>query len=287
MNNSVPLEALATASDDLSAPLEKYVLVTDSKHLHRALEYSWGLNRLEFDENHERNAIYMRKSMHALFPFGWSLIPTKETLTAMREMLEFNVVCGVTERKSFLTEFSAPEYEYIFLPMDIQVDILVYGQRYSPPYHGFPRIKCSANPFFLAFHSQSQVLLSNRALCPGDYQDAFSIVSSSWHSGCPSWFSLEPDSSSGSSDTLEESEWSEDSRDPLPAPAPPARRQASVAKDSLIANWVKSNADPKLHEPAMEPLKLPLKARKPRPDSKAAWRRDSVLGQRWTEQLFE
>ncbi|KAJ7599310.1 hypothetical protein C8J56DRAFT_916406 [Mycena floridula] len=289
MNNSVPLEALTTAIDDLAAPLEKYVLVTHADHRHREFEYRWGLNPFEFDENHERNAIYMRKSMHALYRRNWCLIPTRETLAAMREMLTYNQRCAVTERKSFLEEFSEPEYEYIFLPWNTTEEIIVDGNRYSPPYDGFPRVKCSANPFFLAFHAQNQILLADHSLCPRDYRNAFARISASWHGGCPSWFSQEPDSSDPSDAmTLEDmSQWSDESEGPAPAPALPLPSLTPVTKQSRIANWVQSTANPKLHEPATEPLKSPLKAKRPRPDSKAAWRRDSVLGQRWTEQLFE
>ncbi|KAJ7592160.1 hypothetical protein C8J56DRAFT_1162594 [Mycena floridula] len=285
MSNSVPLEALTTALDDLDAPLEKYVLISGAKHLHRSFEYLWGLNAFEFDETHERNIIYLRKSLHARLRQGWTLIPTIETLTAMRALVGHNSRCPLTERKSFLSEFSAPEYEYMFLPMDIQEEIIVDGRCFSPPYQGFPRIRCSANPFFVAYQCEGQIILSDSAVCSKAYLTAYFLVSSDWHGGYPKSFVGEPESSDSDSD--EETQWSDSSEDSVPAPALPPPSRTPVTKQSRIANWVKSNADPELHEPAMEPLKSPLKARKPRPDSKAAWRRDSVLGQRWTEQLFE
>ncbi|KAJ7592149.1 hypothetical protein C8J56DRAFT_521255 [Mycena floridula] len=285
MSNSVPLEALTTALDDLGAPLEKYALVSGESHMHRALEFIWGLNAFEFDETHEKNIICLRKSMHGLLSQGWTLIPTIETLTAMKEMVRYNTQCALTQRKSFLTEFSAPEYEYIFLPLDIQEEILVYEHRFVPPYQDFPRIRCSANPFFVAYHCEGQIILSDPAVCPRPYRSAYFLVSSDWHGGCPKSFVGEIESSDSDSD--DETQWSDSSEDSVPAPALPPPSRTPVTKQSRIANWVKSNADPELHQPAMEPLKSPLKARKPRPDSKAAWRRDSALGQRWTEQLFE
>ncbi|KAJ7599311.1 hypothetical protein C8J56DRAFT_916407 [Mycena floridula] len=147
----VSLEALITSVDDLQAPLEKHVLINNCPHMHRIFEYRWGLNLREFDESHERNIIYVRKSMRALLGRGWTLVPTEDTLTNMREMQAYNESCPLSERKNFLAEFSAPEYEYMFFPVKMQEDIIVDGKRYSAPYSDFPRIKCSVNAFFCRF----------------------------------------------------------------------------------------------------------------------------------------
>ncbi|KAJ7583824.1 hypothetical protein C8J56DRAFT_193317 [Mycena floridula] len=229
----------------------------------------------------------VRKSMHARLRRGWTLIPTVETLTTMTEMVIHNWRCPLKERKCFLTEFPDPEYEYIFLPVDIQEEIIVYGRRFLSPYADFPRIKCNANPFFIAYHCESQVILADSAVCPSGYFNAYRYVSSDWHASYPKSFIGEPESSE--SDSIDdETHWGDSSEeDSVPAPALPPPSRTPVTEKSRIANWVNSNADPKFHEPALEPLQSPLKARKPRPDSKAAWRRDSALGQRWTEQLFE
>jgi hypothetical protein len=59
-------------------------------------------------------------------------------------------------------EFSAPEYEYIFVPLYTEDDFFVLEpgrapQQFSFPYTDFPRVTCSANPFFVTFYSRYTV----------------------------------------------------------------------------------------------------------------------------------
>ncbi|KAJ7583806.1 hypothetical protein C8J56DRAFT_192899 [Mycena floridula] len=244
-----------------------------------------GIECLRIRRNAREECHILAKIHACSSPSRMDFNPDLETLTAMTEMVTHNWRCPLKERKCFLTEFPDPEYEYIFLPVDIQEEIIVYGGRFLPPYADFPRIKCNANPFFIAYHCESQVILAD--VCPTGYFNAYRYVSSDWHASYPKSFIGEPESSE--SDSIDdETHWGDSGEeDSVPAPALPPPSRTPVTKKSRIANWVNSNADPKFHEPALEPLQSPLKARKPRPDSKAAWRRDSALGQRWIEQLFE
>ncbi|KAJ6470058.1 hypothetical protein C8R47DRAFT_762311 [Mycena vitilis] len=128
------------------------------------MEYLWGLEIRTIDPKHKRSIIKFRKSM-ATFPTGcgWTLVPTEETLAAMNALQVHNFTVPISKRKSFLTEFSAKEYEYIFVPLYTDVDFFILEagrapQRFSAPYTDFPLVTSSANPFFVTFYSRPKVL---------------------------------------------------------------------------------------------------------------------------------
>ncbi|KAJ7224294.1 hypothetical protein GGX14DRAFT_694057, partial [Mycena pura] len=163
---AVPLSALATSLEDIDAPLTtKYLFPENDIRLHRDMEYFWGLEIYTINPRHERSMIHIRKSMEVPFPSGtggWTLVPTEDTLLAMQSLQERNYTVPVSERESFLTVFSAPEYEYIFVPLYTDVDFFILlprqaPQRFSTPYTDFPRVTSSANPFFVAFESRRKI----------------------------------------------------------------------------------------------------------------------------------
>ncbi|KAJ7747248.1 hypothetical protein B0H16DRAFT_1888779 [Mycena metata] len=157
MTSTVPLSSLAASPND-NAPLVSKLLFTKDTRLLRHLEYLWGLEIHTFDPTHERSILHIRKSMENLSSGSWSLVPTQETLAAMHLLQKHNYTLPLSQRKSFLTEFSA-EYEYIFVPLDTDVDFFVLQpgqdpQRLASPYDDFPRVTSSANPFFVLFYSR-------------------------------------------------------------------------------------------------------------------------------------
>ncbi|KAJ7240304.1 hypothetical protein B0H12DRAFT_1326455, partial [Mycena haematopus] len=128
MTTTVPLSAIATCLEDIDAPLTaKFLFSKDNAYLHRDLEYLWGLEIYTMDPTHERSILHIRKSMGPSPSGGsrWTLVPTEETLMAMRALQVHNFTVPVSERRSFLTEFSAPEYQYIFVPLHSDVDFFV------------------------------------------------------------------------------------------------------------------------------------------------------------------
>ncbi|KAJ7592153.1 hypothetical protein C8J56DRAFT_932648 [Mycena floridula] len=251
---------------------KKYLLIENQDKLHHLLEYMWGLEFSQFDENHERNAIYVRKSMHALLAEGWTLIPTEETMAAMADMQYYNEICPIPERKNLFKEFPAAEYEYIFLPITIQEEITISGKHYSPPYTDFPRVKCSANPFFIAFHCEAQILLSDHPVCPMEYQLFSYEMSSAWKSVYPASFRQ----TAAASELCHNIDASHRTK---------ARTRTALGKDTLVAKWLQSSADPQLHECVMAPLASP-KVKRRVSDFKAAWQSDSTRGKRWKKRLF-
>jgi len=166
MTTTVPLSALATSLEAIDAPLtQKFLFPRDDVRLHRDMEYLWGLEIYMIDPRHPRSILHIRKSMQVPLPgstCSWTLVPTEETLAAMDALQEHNFTVPNSERKSFLTEFSAPEYEYIFVPLYTDVDFFILQpgqapQRYSAPYTDFPRVTSSANPFFVTFESRLKI----------------------------------------------------------------------------------------------------------------------------------
>ncbi|KAF8205573.1 hypothetical protein K438DRAFT_1818049 [Mycena galopus ATCC 62051] len=173
MTAPVPLSALATCLEDIDAPLTTKFLFSNATFLHRDMEYLWGLEIYTIDPTHERSILHIRKSM-GLLPNGavtWTLVPTEETLVAMRALQAHNFTDPISERRSFLTltmleEFSDPEYEYIFVPLDTEVDVFILQpgevpRRFSAPYTEFPRVTSSASPFFVTFDSQLRIQRSD------------------------------------------------------------------------------------------------------------------------------
>ncbi|KAJ7719750.1 hypothetical protein B0H14DRAFT_625112 [Mycena olivaceomarginata] len=80
--------------------------------------------------------------------------PNEETLAAMLALQKYNITAPVSKRKSFLTEFSATEYEYIIVPLSTELDFFILQpgeapRRFSSPYTGLPRVTSSAHPFFV------------------------------------------------------------------------------------------------------------------------------------------
>ncbi|KAJ7228244.1 hypothetical protein GGX14DRAFT_611921 [Mycena pura] len=204
MTTTVPLSALATSLEPLDAPLTtKYLYPQKDTSLHRHMEYIWGLNIHTFNPAHERSILHIRKSMVTPFPTGkgsWTLIPTEETLAAMDALQKHNIYAPIYARKSFLAEFSAAQYEYIFIPLRMDVDIFILQsgqapQRFSAPYSDFPHVTSSANPFFVVFESQQKInRLSN------GWSRTYSEVKTLWFGGVlPDAFLL---SSSGYPETL-------------------------------------------------------------------------------------
>ncbi|KAJ6470044.1 hypothetical protein C8R47DRAFT_1298993 [Mycena vitilis] len=162
---TVPLSALATSVEDTDIrKLEKrYLFPTENVTLHRHMEYLWGLEIGTIDPTHKRSILKFRKSMTD-FPTGsgWTLVPTEETLAAMDALQVHNFTVPISERKSFLTEFPAKKYEYIFVPLRTEVDFFILKpgrapQRLSAPYTDFPLVTSTANPFFATFYSRPKL----------------------------------------------------------------------------------------------------------------------------------
>ncbi|KAJ7853867.1 hypothetical protein B0H13DRAFT_1197666 [Mycena leptocephala] len=143
MTTTVPFSALATVEEPIDAPLaRRFLFPKDDVRLHRHIEYLWGLEIYSFDSTHERSILHIRKSMDLSASTGcWTLAPTEETLAAMNSLQTHNFTVPVSERKSFLTEFSATEYEYILVPLCTDVDFLMLEsgrplQRFSATFPG-------------------------------------------------------------------------------------------------------------------------------------------------------
>ncbi|KAJ7601241.1 hypothetical protein C8J56DRAFT_912570 [Mycena floridula] len=135
MSITVPLHAVAAAIEDIDEPLTEKFLFTTAADLQRNLEYLWGLEIYTIDAKHERSIVQIRKSMQKLVSGDWgdwTLVPTEQTLSAMASLQDFNTSCPISERKSFLTEFSAPEYEYIFVPLSSDAEFFVLQPESAP-----------------------------------------------------------------------------------------------------------------------------------------------------------
>ncbi|KAJ7829425.1 hypothetical protein B0H14DRAFT_3717524 [Mycena olivaceomarginata] len=132
MTTTVPLSALATSLEDIDAPLtRKFLFPQDDVEIHRKIEYLWGLEIYSIDPTHERSLLHVRNSMLPLLgrTGGWTLVPTEETLVAMQALQSRNIAAPVSKRKSFLTEFSATEYEYIVVPLSTEIDFFSSASR--------------------------------------------------------------------------------------------------------------------------------------------------------------
>ncbi|KAJ6498968.1 hypothetical protein C8R45DRAFT_99215 [Mycena sanguinolenta] len=99
---------------------------------------------------------------------SWMLIPTEETLTAMRALQVHNFTVPISKRKSFLSvsclslynassnmvtgicgrSIGVPICPSLHKPRDLRP-----GQAPRQLSAPFPRVTCSANPFFVTFHS--------------------------------------------------------------------------------------------------------------------------------------
>ncbi|KAJ7359220.1 hypothetical protein DFH08DRAFT_845437 [Mycena albidolilacea] len=166
MTTTVPLTALATSVEDIDAPLtRRFLFQKEDVRIHRELEYLWGLEIYTIDPTHERSILHIRKSTEVSLisrAGGWTLVPTEETLAAMLALQKYNITAPVSKRKSFLTEFSATEYEYIIVPLSTELDFFILQpgeapRRFSSPYTGLPRVTSSAHPFFVAFDSRMKI----------------------------------------------------------------------------------------------------------------------------------
>ncbi|KAJ6473518.1 hypothetical protein C8R47DRAFT_712880 [Mycena vitilis] len=184
MTTTVPLSALAASVDDIDvASLERKFLFPEDNALHRHMEFLWGLDIYTINPKHERSILEIRKSMTGTD--SWTLVPTEETLNAMYALQVYNATASVSERKSFLDEFSAKEYEYIFVPLSTEVDffILQAGQaplRFSAPYTDFPLVASSANPFFVAFHSRFIRRFHKLPVLTSEWHGVFLTVRMHW-----------------------------------------------------------------------------------------------------------
>ncbi|KAJ7240838.1 hypothetical protein B0H12DRAFT_1326356 [Mycena haematopus] len=279
MTATVPLSAIATCLEDLDAPLTtKFLFSKDKAHLHRDMEYLWGL------EMHDGSDSRTRKSMGPSPSGGsrWTLVPTEETLIAMRALQTHNFTVPVSERKSFLTvshislidpltrrltmpqEFSAPEYQYIFVPLHTDIDFFILQpgeapRRFSAPYADFPLVSSSANPFFVTFDSRPKI---RRSHVSGSetWHDVYGDLTMHWYNGViPEDFLLScypetlitesddesnPDallvgleSRSGSDETVVPTPMSEEGPSPVPH------------KEAFVYDWVQRHAIPSNRPP--------------------------------------
>ncbi|KAJ7575081.1 hypothetical protein C8J56DRAFT_458928 [Mycena floridula] len=194
----------------------------------------------------------------------WTLVPMEQTLSAMASLQDFNTSCPISERKSFLTEFSAPEYEYIFVPLSSDAEFFVLQpesapQRFTSPYLDFPRVTSSANPFFVTF-SASLRISQNNPLFSETWRRSFGAMVLQWrpfplpqdfllscYSCYPDDFrsetayESEPDSHSGGDESksgTDETMVKPVEENPLPMPD----------KEELVYRWVQHDADPRLHQ---------------------------------------
>ncbi|KAJ6470046.1 hypothetical protein C8R47DRAFT_762001 [Mycena vitilis] len=277
---TVPLSALATSVEDIDATKLKrrFLLPNDDISLHRHMEYLWGLNIRTIDPTHERNIIRVRKSM-TTFPnnFGWTLVPTEETLAAMDALQVHNFTVPISERKSFLTvrhavphrskrseisqEFSAKEYEYIFVPLYTEADFFILEpdripQRFSAPYTDFPLVTSTANPFFVTFDSQLKIRPDLRASTSESWYELFSDITIHWgpfplpedflSTSCPATLVTPTDDASEPELHQEGPEWISGSDETVVTPA-----DEILDKEVYICKWAQQTS--LLHEPIKSP----------------------------------
>ncbi|KAJ7598415.1 hypothetical protein C8J56DRAFT_914015 [Mycena floridula] len=312
---AVSLHSLASAVEESDAPLFQQYLAHDFRDDHRQLEFHWGLELFTFNEDHERSIVQVRKSMLNLPHGRWALVPTEETMSAMLVMQKHNILSPVSQRKSFLTEFSDPTYEYLFIPLRTDIDFFVIEagrapQRYPAPYHDFPRIKSSANPFFvmLAASAQSQVDICNAPGISKAWRSSYLQLTIHWlRPNLPQAFVLscfpedlvsdigdEPDSDSLRTPTetnpQEERHVKRKASSPrLDDLSPPAD------KGLLISNWVQHDADPTLLSPPIVEFESPwppsAPVEKPRPVLEVvfhepSWYTDSDQGKIYVDRFY-
>ncbi|KAF8205572.1 hypothetical protein K438DRAFT_1964006 [Mycena galopus ATCC 62051] len=315
MTATVPLSALATCLEDIDAPLTTKFLFSNANHLHRDMEYLWGLEIYTMDPTHERSILHLRKSMGPL-PNGavtWTLVPTEETLVAMRALQVHNFTVPISERRSFLTEFSDPEYEYIFVPLDTDVDFFILQpgeapRRFSAPYTDFPRVTSTANPFFVTFESRLKI---SRSLMPHSttWQRAFGGLTMHWSPGVipeeffvvsyPKSLATVIDSDDGSEPDalLDGPESKSGSDETIATPTDEEGPSPVPHKDTFVHEWVERDAkrrrkDPVPSNPPFPPpprtaLRRDVTRRLPKAVRAAPqWREESQRGKDVTARLF-
>ncbi|KAJ6588832.1 hypothetical protein B0H19DRAFT_1248430 [Mycena capillaripes] len=340
MTTTVPLSALATSVKDIDAPLiTQFLFPKDETRLasqshdyetlaltlpqHRHMEYLWGLEIYTIDPTHERSILHIRKSMKLPFPpgtGGWTLAPTEETLAAMVSLQKHNSTSPVSERKSFLTEFAAAEYEYIFVPLYTNIDFFILepgqaAQRFSAPYTNFPRVTSSANPFFVTFWSRLKIrrfhastskrwhqLFGDLTMqwCASPLPEEFltscypeTLISESDHGSQPEAHPVIPEAKIGSDKTVvapnnfygppPARKWTQKMApvDEEPSPAPD--------KDAFVDAWVRRAAR-RPHEPLI--LGIPPQDDRSRKVNDYArldprWRKETKRGMEWSDRLFK
>jgi hypothetical protein len=205
-------------------------------------------------------------------------------------------------RPTISQEFSAPEYEYIFVPLYTEDDFFVLepGQapkRFSFPYTDFPRVTCSANPFFVAFYSRPKIQRFH-ASASKTWHGLWGDITMQWSAfPLPEDFLLscypdtlisetaddEPESKSGSEETVVTP--MEEGSSPVPD------------KESFVYDWVRRDASQPherlvLGSPAPRPLARPKDHTGKRKDSEASrlsprWPIESKRGMESCERLFK
>ncbi|KAF8205537.1 hypothetical protein K438DRAFT_1756912 [Mycena galopus ATCC 62051] len=322
MTAPVPLSALATCLEDIDAPLTTKFLFSNATHLHRDMEYLWGLKIYTIDPTHERSVLHMRKSMGPLSRGSsrWTLVPTEQTLVAMDALQAHNFTDPISERRSFLTEFSAVEYEYIFVPLRTDVDFFILQpgkapRRFSAPYAEFPRVTSSANPFFVAFDALPKIR-PHHVSGSETWHRVFRALTVHWFPGViPEEFFLVPhpkslvsvvDSDDGDDLSMVDSDdRSDPDNDPeskfgndetIVTPTDEEGPSAVPHKDAFVHEWVERDAkrrpkDPVPSNPPSPPPRTALQrdvTRKLLQTFRAAprWRKDSHRGKDVTARLF-
>ncbi|KAK7005776.1 hypothetical protein R3P38DRAFT_3214722 [Favolaschia claudopus] len=195
MTSAVPLDTIATSLEDLrdDSVTTRCLCPCDDNSTLRVLEFLWGLDIYALNpmqdsmRDSKSSRLEFNKSMDIKLPDGhrtWTLVPTEETLVAMLDLHRQNCNVPVSERTSLFTEFSASQFEYIFVPLTTQLDffIRVSGkpQKYTAPYNDFPRVISSANPFFVAFDSRPSIK-KYRHFPSEEWRRVFVHLSILWH----------------------------------------------------------------------------------------------------------
>ncbi|KAJ6588841.1 hypothetical protein B0H19DRAFT_1367363 [Mycena capillaripes] len=302
----VPLSALATSVEDIDAPLtRKFLFPKDDTRLHRHMEYLWGLEVYTIDPTHERSIFHIRESMKTPFPSGsgsWTLVPTEKTLAAMDSLQVHNLTVPVSKRKSFLAEFAAAEYEYIFVPLYTDVDFFILEpglppQRFSAPYTNFPLVTSSANPSFVTFESRLKIqtfhastsktwhrifgdltMLWFDAVLPEEFLTSCypeTLISESDHGSQPeAQLDTSPESKSGSDETVATPA---DEEGPSPVPD----------KDAFVHHWVREDASQPHERIVLGILPPDDRSRKLKEYARRdpQWRKETTKGKDLSERL--
>ncbi|KAJ7601215.1 hypothetical protein C8J56DRAFT_912480 [Mycena floridula] len=260
MSSTVPIHALATAIEDIDELLTEKFLFTTAAGLHRNMEYLWGLEIFTIDPTHERSILHIRRSLQKLPKGEWTLVPTEATLSAMLSLQKNNAASPISDRQSLFNVFSAPEYEYIFVPLWTDVDFFIHQsghapQRFTAPYFNFPLVTSSVNPFFATFHAMSKIyppaVSSSKTWCR-----MFNDLTYQWRPfPLPEEFLLScyPDDfrseSAYESDTEAHSGGAESKSGSEETVIIPVEEGPSPVpgKEALVYQWVQHDADPRLH----------------------------------------
>ncbi|KAJ7185578.1 hypothetical protein C8R46DRAFT_1061043 [Mycena filopes] len=300
---SVPLSALSTSPDAVDAPLtRKYLFPGGDVRLQRLMEYLWGLDINTMDTNHESSILHIRKSMVALSRGSWALAPTEETLAAMESLQRHNYTVPISERRSFLDEFSAAEHEYIFVPFNTDVDFFVLepGQtprRFIAPYDNFPRVTSSANPFFVMFHSQMKIRSCHASTSPR-WHRLFRQITLEWFSDeLPDDFLLSSYPESLVSDAESETQVDSKSGSHDTVVTPMDEDSSSVPdKEAFVDGWLRDDiGQPQenlVWSGTPSPWPSAPRDEQPRPIEDAirlypCWHRETKLGRKYTKRLFQ